>query len=185
MYKPLIGDYCAECRSVRAYNLNKFADKVYDEVVVDETPSSGGSMKDFNAMLVKQYNKAKELEEREPTYEEAYEEAYNRVMTMNRIPQDLAKKFKVQLNYLMKRYMFHLLSGNFRLADKDSYMKNHIGSVVEIKGRWVVYKIEAERTDGVPIELRPEVQELIVRIEAGIQAVREQDEANNTGIELD
>lgn len=186
-YKPLIGDYCAECRCTRAYELNQMAAKIVDEIV-DDSEYVGvdqRGMDCFNSLRVEQFNKQKEIAEKEFTYDEAFEEIYSRILEANGIPQESARKYKPQLVYLIKKYMFHLAGGSFFLTDKDSYRDNHIGCVVDVKGRWVVYRIEPMAPDGITVELRPEVKELIGNIENYIKEakLREETETNEGDID--
>lgn len=161
-YKPLIGDFCAECLSVEAYQTNKTVDKMMaglpdgDDEPVDE--STFGRLVSF---YQKRYEQEKKDEEAEPTEEEAYNEIFKRIMQDNNVSEADSQKFKYQLNYIVRKYLFHLQGGCYGLSTVEAFKKTHLGIVVERRGRWVVYRRDSLKHDGAPTEFRPEATEFL------------------------
>ena len=153
-YKPLMGDYCAECQSVLAYETNTLTRRIVEEMIETEDDPDIGNVSTFDS--------------------------FNAIMQNNGITNEDIKKYRSQLQYIVKLYLFHLMGGHFRLTDKASFQKIHPGDVVAVKGRWVVYKLKTIRNDGIPVDLRPEIKEYLTSVEIAInKALQSSKEADN------
>ena len=181
-YKPLMGDYCAECQSVLAYETNTLTRRIVEEMIETEDDPDIGNVStfdSFNALMQKQAEERKKEQEAVPTKKEAYDAIFQQIMQNNGITNEDIKKYRSQLQYIVKLYLFHLMGGHFRLTDKASFQKIHPGDVVAVKGRWVVYKLKTIRNDGIPVDLRPEIKEYLTSVEIAInKALKSSKEAD-------
>lgn len=168
-FKPLIGGLCAECKALRAYEINERADDVLDSMITDESNANSTTFQDYCSALTKEYARKQEEKNKVPTKEEAYVKVFDDIMKLNKISESDIKKYRPQLNFLVKKYLFHLAQGTYGLMTKDRYVTEHLGNVVDVAGRWVLFQIAFNHDDGIEVELRPEVAELIKTIEARIQ----------------
>ena len=99
-YKPLMGDYCAECQSVLAYETNTLTRRIVEEMIETEDDPDIGNVStfdSFNALMQKQAEERKKEQEAVPTKKEAYDAIFQQIMQNNGIPVDLRPEIKEYL----------------------------------------------------------------------------------------
>lgn len=163
-YKPLIGEYCADCHSLNAYDSYCATEEIMSDV--DDSEINSNSFKKFYdgycSCMINEYNKKKLAVSEAPTLSEAYEAVFVQIMQENGISQSDIELFKPQLYSIVKQYVYQLKSGFYRITTKNIFEDTHPGIVKEVKGRWVVYCEENPQSRiGVTVNLAKEQQEFI------------------------
>lgn len=154
-YKPLYGDVCSECKTLKAYEVNK---KIQEEVYKSEYHNEDEkAFSGFSKFMIKEVeNELKEDSEYQEYLKMSASDKrkweFNKICDMNFISKDIQVKFKPQLLQIMKKYRGFLLDGDVSICTKSEYESTGRGEVCDIIGNFVIRRFTSTKEDGVEIK---------------------------------
>lgn len=153
-YKPLYGGVCTECKTLRAYEINK---TIQEEVYKSEFHNADeNAFIGYTKYLMKNIDAEKSDESEYEKYlkmspEEKKKWELNRVCEMNDIDEATKLRYRPQLLQIVKKYRGHLLDGDVSLCTREEYENTGKGEVCDIIGNFVIRRFVNTKEDGVEI----------------------------------
>lgn len=153
-YKPLYGGICTECKTLRAYEINKkIQEQVYESEFHNEDENAFAGFANFSL-------KEMEKEEKEESEYEQYlsmseEEKrrweFNKICEINYISNEIQLQYKPQLLQIFKTYRSYLLDEDVYICTKDEYKSTGSGEVCDVIGDFVIRRFTNKKEDGVEV----------------------------------
>lgn len=153
-YKKLFGGVCTECKTLRAYEINKtIQEEVYKTEFHNEDENA---FMGYTKYLMKEIDAEKEEESEYDRYlkmtpDEKRKWELNKVCEMNDIDDATKLRYRPQLLQIVKKYRGHLLDGDVSLCTKEEYEHTGRGEVCDIVGNFVIRRFVSTKEDGVEI----------------------------------
>lgn len=153
-YKPLYGGICTECKTLRAYEINKkIQEEVYESEFHNEDENAFAGFSNF--CLKEMEREVKEEDEYEKYLSMSDEEKkrweFNKICELNYINKETQLQYKPQLLQIFKNYRSYLLDQDVQICTKKEYERTGSGEVCDIIGNFVIRRFTNKKEDGVEV----------------------------------